>query len=56
MKDKTPLLADNQGLATVEYIILLFGIAVSSMWAWENFHCTLTDKTMDAAFQISHLF
>ena len=49
------LLADEQGLTTVEYVIILFLIAVSGIVIWREFGCTVHDSVGLAAFEIQEL-
>lgn len=43
---------DDQGLSTVEYIIILFLIAVAAIGVWTAFGETLTDKVDTADGEI----
>ncbi|MEM7604662.1 MAG: Flp family type IVb pilin [Myxococcota bacterium] len=49
------ILHDEQGLTTVEYIIILFLIAVSSIAAWQEFGEEIEEATREASTEISRL-
>ncbi len=46
---------DEDGLTTVEYIIILFLIAIAAIAAWQAFGDTLQNKVGDADGQINGL-
>ncbi|MEM6954312.1 MAG: hypothetical protein AAF411_08590 [Myxococcota bacterium] len=46
---------DEQGLTTVEYIIILFLIAVAAIAAWQSFGEEIQAATADAEGQINGL-
>lgn len=49
------LLQDEQGLSTVEYIIILILIAVIGIVAWQNFGSAVKEKTESATGEIQGL-
>ncbi len=55
MNEKQALHADDQGLTTVEYIILLFCIVIPGIVAWQQFHCELDSKINESSWTLEAL-
>ncbi len=53
--EQKELLQDEQGLSTVEYIIILVLIAVIGIIAWQNFGDAVKQKTESATGEIQGL-
>ena len=49
------LLQDEEGLSTVEYVIILILIAIIAIVAWQNFGNAVTAKADEATGSISGL-
>ncbi len=54
-QDVSHLLADEQGLSTVEYIIILILIAVVAITAWKQFGEAVEFHVRDSTTQVNHL-
>ncbi|MBX3249773.1 MAG: hypothetical protein KF901_21530 [Myxococcales bacterium] len=51
----TSLLADQRGLSTVEYIVILVLIAVIAIIAWKQFGESVEYHVRDSTTQVNHL-
>ncbi|MCB9633362.1 MAG: hypothetical protein H6721_14700 [Sandaracinus sp.] len=54
-RDRQDLLADQQGLSTVEYIIILVLIAVIAITAWKQFGEAVEYHVRDSTTQVNNL-
>ena len=54
-RDRQDLLADQQGLSTVEYIIILILIAVIAIVAWQAFGSAVKSKVEGSTDNITNL-
>lgn len=54
-QDVSRLLADEQGLSTVEYIIILILIAVIAITAWKQFGESVEYHVRDSTTQVNNL-
>ena len=54
-RDRQDLLADQQGLSTVEYIIILILIAVIAITAWKQFGEAVEYHVRDSTTQVNNL-
>ena len=54
-RESQQLLHDEQGLSTVEYIIILILIAVIGIAAWQSFGSTVSSKVSSATGDIGGL-
>ena len=53
--DERLLLEDDQGLSTVEYVIILILIAIVAIVAWQNFGQSVENKSRQATGSINGL-
>jgi Flp pilus assembly pilin Flp len=52
---RVSLWADDRGLSTVEYVIILVLVAVFAIGAWKAFGGTMSDKVKNSTEQIKKM-
>lgn len=49
------LFSSTRGLSTVEYIILLMAIALPAIALWQNFHCEIENRALQATWEVADM-
>ncbi|MBL8680381.1 MAG: hypothetical protein JNK05_14485 [Myxococcales bacterium] len=53
--NRTSIVRDEEGLSTVEYVIILFLIAIIGIAAWKKFGSSVSSKVDSASSDVSNL-
>ncbi len=49
------LVGSTRGLSTVEYIILLMALALPAIAIWQNLHCEIENRVLQATWDVEDM-